>query len=337
MNWKHFAFVAAALAVPIGAVAIATSRNDETDGKRPAETAQTEVAEPSEPSEDPSFVSSGSSNIYIIDVATRALDQVTTNDAGQIATAPDWSSTGDIVFSEAPGGDELASLFIVKPDGSGRRRVSTRIRHLFGPTWAPDGSAIAFLRLGYALYVIDVRTNRVRRLEATSSADDAPAWSPDGDSILLQRQMPTATNLELYLIDPAGKRVRRLTRDPLQQITPAWSPDGSRVAFAEQHKNGKWVISTMRLDGSERSLLTDSRISSQDPAWSPDGRRIAFVLQQGERQSIGVVDADGGKALTITPKELVEAMSPVWSPDGKKIAFAARRASRPPPSRAPAP
>jgi Tol biopolymer transport system component len=336
LNRKHVAFAVIVFAVLLGAVAVSTSGEDETEGGRSRDTAQT-LPETSEPSEEPTFVASGSSNIYVIDVATRAVEQVTSNDDQQIATTPDWSATGDIVFIGAPGADELTSLFVIKPDGSGRRRVPTRVRHLFWPTWAPDGHAIAFVRLGYGLYVIDVRTKTARRLEATSSADDAPAWSPDGNSILFQRQMPNPSNLELYLVDPAGNRLRRLTHDPPQQITPTWSPDGSRVAFAEQQNNGQWVISTMRLDGSDRKLVTDREVSSQDPAWSPDGRKIAFVLQQAERHSIAVIDADGGKALTITPKELVEAASPVWSPDGKKIAFAARQASRPPPSRAPAP
>jgi Tol biopolymer transport system component len=334
MNWKHLAIGALALTVLIGAIAIASTGQDEPDGRGESDATHHETAEaPAEPS----FVHSASSNIYVVDVATRAVEQVTANDEQQIATAPAYSATGDIVFSEAPFGDGLASLFVIKPDGSGRRRVPTGIRHLFGPTWAPDGSRIAFVRLGNALYVADVRAGAARRIRASSSADDAPAWSPDGKWILFQRQMPTATNLELFVVDPAGKNVRRLTRDPLQQITPAWSPDGSRVAFAEQQENGHWVVSTMRVDGSDRRLLTDRRVSSQDPAWSPDGRSIAFVLQGAERNSIAVIDAEGGKPVTVTPRELVEPGSPSWSPDGKKIAFAAHRASRPPPTRAPAP
>ena len=331
MNWKYTAIAAIVLTVLVGTVAIATSGDDEPDR---TETDTTQPAPPaSDAPEEPTFVASASSNVYAIDVATRRIEQVTANDEEQIATAPAWSSTDRIAFSEAPSGDELASLYLVEPDGTGRRRVPTRIRHLYAPTWSPDGGSIAFVRLGFGLFVVDVRTNAVRRLEATRSSDDAPAWSPDGSAIVFQRQMPTPTNLELYTVDPEGGTLRRLTRDPGQQITPSWSPDGSRLAFAEQKPDGHWAIVTMRLDGTDRRSLTEG----QDPAWSPDGRRIAFVLQGRARDTIAMIDADGGKPVRLIPRNLVEAESPSWSPDGKRITFAARRTSRPPPARAPAP
>jgi TolB protein len=333
---KHLAIAALALCVLIVGVAVAVSGGDGDGGEGAAGNTSSEVREPSG-TEEPPFAVSGTSNVYVVDVATRAVEQVTANEAGQIATGPAWSPTGGIVFSEAPSGDDFASLFVIRPDGSGRRRLPTRLDHLFVPTWAPDGKRVAFVRLGTALYVFDLRTDKVRRLKRTSRADDAPAWSPDGDWIAFQRQMPDPTNLELYLTDPAGTKLRRLTRDPLQQITAAWSPDGSTLAFAEQQRTGHWAVATMRLDRSRRKLLTDPNVSSQDPAWSPDGKQIAYVLQGGEQNSIAVIDADGGKPVRITPREFVQPESPYWSPDGKQIVFAARRAARPPPSRAPAP
>ena len=90
----------------------------------------------------------------------------------------------------------------------------------------------------------------------------------------------------------------------------------------------------MKLDGSERTRLTDPSISTQEPSWSPDGKKIACVLQEGDRSWIAVIDAAGGDPVRITPRSLVPGQ-PVWSPDGKKIAFAAQSVQRPPPAAPP--
>ena len=92
---------------------------------------------------------------------------------------------------------------------------------------------------------------------------------------------------------PAVERPRRVTRDPGQQLHPAWSADGRRIAFAEQHRSGNWVIYSIDADGSGRRQVTDERDSSQDPSWSPDGNRIAFVAQTEGQESVAVIDADG--------------------------------------------
>jgi TolB protein len=320
------ALASSALIILVGVVAIVSSRSDETDGKpsdsqRPA---------PLHSGGHSSFVPSGSTNVYAIDVATRALEQLTKNEEEQFASEPAWSPKAGIAFSEASSPEESTELLLINPDGSGRRRVPARASGLFQPSWAPDGRRLAVARFGSGIHVLDVRTGSVRRLKSTSEVDDSPAWSPDGRTIVFQRRV-TGTNWELYRIDPTGRGVRRLTRDPLQQVNAAWSPDGSRLAFAEQQKTGNWAISSMKIDGSDRKLLTDSRISSQNPSWSPDGKKIALVLQEGSRDSIALIDARGGRPVRITPRSLVSPTNPSWSPDGKRIAFAAHRAERPPP------
>jgi len=325
VSWRHLVSASSALIIVVGVVIFLGSGSKET-GSDPSDSKPPVAARQSD---HPSFVRSGSSNIYVIDVAKRSLKQLTRNDDAQLASEPAWSASGPILFSEEYP-EEEGRLFLVDPDGSRRRRVPTRVSDLFQPSWAPDGRKIVAMRLGSGIYVINTRTRSARRFNETSETDTAPAWSPDGKTIVFQRQV-TATNLELYRMDATGHGRRRLTRDPLQQINPTWSPDGSRLAFAEQQRNGNWALSSMKVDGSNRRLLTDPRLSSQNPAWSPDGEKIAFVLQERSRDSIAVIDADGGRPVRITPRSLVGAGTPSWSPDSRKIAFAAHRAERPPP------
>jgi Tol biopolymer transport system component len=79
---------------------------------------------------------SGNDEIYVIDVATRHVDQVTHNPARDVS--PSWSSNGRwIVFeSDRDGRNEL---FKIHPDGSAERQLTDAPTGYDGqPDWAPS-------------------------------------------------------------------------------------------------------------------------------------------------------------------------------------------------------
>ena len=309
------------LLILAGATVVASSGSDESN----------DTAHPSSTSSEVPHVKSGYSNIYVMDVASRHIHQLTRNN-DTFARDPSWSAAGGIAFSEAPPSD-FARLFLVNADGSAKREVPTRATHLFHPTWSPDARKIAVVRLGRGIYVVDPQTGAGSRLRSTGEFDNAPTWSPDGKAIVFERQLK-AGNWDLFRISPTGEGLRRLTRDPLQQLNAIWSPDGSSLIFTEQQRTGNWALIRMKLDGSERKRLTDPSLSAQEPSWSPDGDKIAFVLQEGDRASVALIDATGGDPVRITTRSLVPS-HPVWSPDGKRIAFAAQSVVRPQPTAPP--
>ena len=57
----------------------------------------------------------------------------------------------------------------------------------------------------------------------------APAWSPDGRTIVFVSWRDG--NGEVYAMDADGSTPRNLTRNPAKDVRPAWSPDGRRIAF----------------------------------------------------------------------------------------------------------
>jgi Tol biopolymer transport system component len=244
------------------------------------------------------------------------------------AKQPAWQPNEHISYSGARCDDCYAHLFEVDARGAGRRRVPGGPRHLFHPSWSPDGRSLAAAAIGRGLYVLSVSGSAPPRRLTSNGSDDVPAWSPGGDLIAFDRQV-TPTNYDLFTVSPATRRLRRLTRDAAQQTNPSWSPDGSRLAFAEQQSSGRWSVFTMRLDGSGRKRVTGATTSAQEPAWSPDGTRIAFILQHGDAASVAVVDvARRTRPRTLTGPAL-RAYAPAWSPDGRRIAFSAEtRSSR---------
>jgi Tol biopolymer transport system component len=262
----------------------------------------------------------GHSNIYVVDVSSGQLTQPT-NHLGEGAVEPSWSPDGSIAFTEMDCDECPATITQVDPADSIPVQIEATVKHVFQPSWAPDGRKLAVVGLGRGIYTVDVATHNSKRL-TTGPGDEAPAWSPKGDSIAFHRQI-SGSNYDLFAVNPATGKQRRLTDDAKQQTNPAWSPDGSRVAFAEQQDNGRWAILTMKADGTDHKRVTDTATSAQEPSWSPDGTKIAFILQELDRATVATIDASGaGTPNRLTDESLFPA-KPTWSADGTRIAFSA--------------
>src|SRR5688500_16683416 len=109
----------------------------------------------------------------------------------------------------------------------------------------------------------------------------APAWSPDGRTIVFVSWRDG--NGEVYAMDADGSGPRNLTQHAARDVRPAWSPDGRRIAFVSRRDRNPEIY-VMNADGSEKRNVTRDRASDDDyPTWSPDGRKIAFL--RGRPQS----------------------------------------------------
>ena len=163
----------------------------------------------------------------------------------------------------------------------------------------------------------------------------APAWSPDGRTIVFVSWRDG--NGEVYAMDANGSGPRNLTQNPAtKDVRPAWSPDGRRIAFVSSRDRHQGCsrdfgrlrrqsdIYVMNADGSRKRNLTRDRASDDLPTWSPDGRRIAFLHGRGRsRGQLYVVNADGSglRNLGRIAGPALFASQLVWSPDGRTIYF----------------
>jgi len=165
----------------------------------------------------------------------------------------------------------------------------------------------------------------------------APAWSPDGRTIVFVSNRDG--NGEVYAMDADGSSPRNLTQNPAKKdVHPAWSPDGRSIAFVSRRSpssrckpgpgpcwddfNGE--INVMNADGSGKRNLT-RRANDDYPTWSPDGRRIAFLRVTGSYRHRGyhlyAVNADGSVLRNLGRIAATAYFSShlVWSPDGRTI------------------
>lgn len=157
---------------------------------------------------------------------------------------PAWSPDGTkLAFTRRP--DQQPEQIWIVDVATGVALVTTN-DHPGGqswPTWSPlpiDGShRIAYAQLeGGRQQIWTMREDGTDRRPVTTGDvfDSQPAWSPDGQTIALQRL--TVSHFDIWLVDAAGGNERGLVGIHFAgtQNTPAWSPDGKFIAFASRHE-----------------------------------------------------------------------------------------------------
>ena len=144
-----------------------------------------------------------------------------TDDDLAVEGEPAWSPDGRWIAYTRASGSEFREIWVVRPDGSGRRSVTELNAKSYAPAWAPDSKRLAFssnhdLAL-YDIYMVGTDGRDVRRLVRSTTDAFEPAWSPTGTEILFSRD-------GAIVVSTLSGAERRVSDPDSNDSSPAWNP-----------------------------------------------------------------------------------------------------------------
>ena len=238
------------------------------------------------------------------------------------------SEEGHIVWVSSRAENGRLNLWMMNPDGGGKKLVTTTFTQALHPSLSPDGLQVAFSTKdsgAWRIHIIKLDGSGLRRFTYFSSA--VPHWSPDGLRMVFNSDHddePTDTP-DLWAMNlNETNLVELLDNPPTMDFNGQWSPDGERLLFVSD-RSGNFDLFVMNIDGSDLTRLTTDLAGDYNPQWSPDGEKIVFVSERSGNADLFVMNSDGSNVIQLTDHAAYDT-DPAWSPSGDRIVFVSDRA-----------
>jgi TolB protein len=229
----------------------------------------------------------GEREVILVNLDGRVTKNVTSHPADDFY--PRWSPNGEqIAFlsnrnERTPPrcyvilDDCFYTLFVVNPDGSGLKQLTTESAH--SHSWSPDSQQIAFLQ----------------------AVKSGPLLFPDESFFY-----------GIYIIDVNGTNLRNLTNSPdFYSNGPIWSPDGKKIAFISGKRAEHQKISIHYSDGTP--LLAYSDLNASEIAWAGNSTSLFFLAWTDDYRGSDIYKLDIDSAvvqrLTFSPDVRKETLS----------------------------
>ena len=191
-----------------------------------------------------------------------------------------------------------------------------------GPSVSRDGKRIAFSarqRGRTNLYSMGADGSDARVVADTLDLKGAPAWAPDGQSILIAADDHGGPHL--YRVPLDGHPPAAFLQE--YSVDPAWAPDGSFAVYSGPDIGTTFTVKAATAEGRAYPLkaLTLTR-GARHLAFLPGGHSLVFLHGEIQHKNLWVLDLDTGAERPLTNLAAGFNVSDFdISPDGHDVVF----------------
>lgn len=245
-----------------------------------------------------------------------------------------WSPDGAwLALSVAPGGGMNQQVYLVRPDGSGLKRITDggKENNWLGP-WSPDGKLLmlASNRAGPGAmdaYTYNFAGGNLKRVAKNPGIGYLTEISRDGKRAVLYRMQSRSSN-DLLLLDLAKGGEKLLTKHdgPGRFFGGRFSPDGAAIYLASDRDGDMPAFARIKVadDGSPgpiEVLAERPDAELQDFQITEDGKTAALVWNVAGRNELAFLDLTSAKITPgpTLPRELI--YNATFSKDGQTLAM----------------
>lgn len=248
---------------------------------------------------------------------------------------------GDIAYMVRRN-DNISELWIMKPDGSGKRRVKSfvggglyAIPRDPGGRWIDIGSRWQYWvspRDRRPIILMDLETGNTTLYDLPEGLRMNLSFSSDPFLVAfcgfkeIDDGLPDRKEFGLWILNLKTQKLRKMYTGYYTGF-PSWSSDNKRILFTSRKElKGKYNITILDVDTGK---IEELGIDGHSACFSPDGKKIAYV---GQSESVSPTSKKVTKVDSVYVYDLTKKQKPImvslkeqrgrkpkWSPDGTLI------------------
>ncbi|CAN5536470.1 hypothetical protein BH20ACI3_BH20ACI3_34620 [soil metagenome] len=272
-------------------------------------------------------------SIYRVPTLGGTADMILNQGGETITFSPDGRQ---FAFVRYDGNTTESALMIANADGTGERKLASRLGHEWftpnGPAWSPDGALIA-------CGIGDDRKDRQMTMAAVNVSDGTlkeltpqrwdniarATWLTDGRGVVFcGRDSKTDAAQQIWQISYPGGEARGITHDLNSYSDVSITADSNTLVAAQRDlTTGVWVSPNADVNRA-RQLTSGHSDGAGGVAWTPDGR-IVYTSTASGNTEIWIMNQDGTEQQQLTNDSYLKTALAV-SPDGRYVIFVSERA-----------